>query len=385
MDFDFTTAPRILFGVGKIEQLKSLVSRPDFSKCLLLTGGFFPANAKIKNTLDAIGISHIDATIHGEPSVEDVDRIAQEARETACDFVIAMGGGSTMDAGKAAAALIRNPGDPKKYLEVVGQGLPLVNPSVPVIAIPTTAGTGSEVTRNAVLSVKDPGLKVSLRSPYMIPQVALVDPGLTVSLPPEITAATGMDALAQVVEPYVSLRANPITDGFCREGIMRISRSLVKAFTNGSDLTARVDMSFGSLLGGMALANAGLGAVHGFASVIGGMYKAPHGAICARLLPFVTQMNIECMENRDPHNSALSRYDEMSQLATGHPTSRRQLLVEWLKDLLGLIKIPGLSNWAIKGVDIDQIATWSLKANSMKTNPIALTLEECRKILTLAL
>ena len=207
------------------------------------------------------------------------------ARREQCDLVIAFGGGSAIDAGKAIAALLANGGELTDYLEVIGKGQPLRHPSVPFIAVPTTAGTGSEVTRNAVLASAEHQVKVSMRSPLMLPRLAVVDPELTLELPPAVTASTGLDALTQLIEPYVSIRANPLTDGFCLEGLRRVSRSLRRAYHAGRDITAREDMSLASLLGGLALANAGLGVVHGFAAPVGGMFHAPHGAICAALLP----------------------------------------------------------------------------------------------------
>lgn len=210
-------------------------------------------------------------------------------------MVIGLGGGSVLDAGKAIAALVTNLGNVFDYLEVIGKGQPLVNAPLPFIAIPTTAGTGTEVTRNAVLGSPAHGVKVSLRSPMMLPSLAIVDPELTYGLPPEITASSGLDALTQLIEPFVSVKANPMTDAICREGIRHAAKSLRTVYHNGADASAREGMSLASLFGGLALANAALGAVHGFAGPLGGMLNAPHGAICAKLLPLVMEVNIKVL------------------------------------------------------------------------------------------
>ncbi len=202
---------------------------------------------------------------------------------------MAIGGGSALDLGKAAAALIANGGDPLRYLEIIGDGQPLARPSLPCICVPTTAGTGSEVTRNAVLGSPAHGVKASLRSPQMLPAVALVDPELTYDLPPALTASTGLDALTQVIEPFVSARANAFVDAICRDAIPRVIAALPAACAG--DRAARAEMAYASLCGGLALANAGLGAVHGFAGPIGGRFPAPHGAVCAVLLPHVVAIN----------------------------------------------------------------------------------------------
>ena len=232
-------------------------------------------------------------------------------------MVIGLGGGSAIDTGKAIAALLTNPGDPLDYLEVIGRGQALQQTPLPYIAIPTTAGTGSEVTRNAVLASHEHHVKVSLRSPLMLPRVAIVDPELTYSLPPAITASTGLDALTQLIEPYTCNSPNPMIDAICREGMQRAARSLKRAYQNGSDAAAREDMSIAALFGGMALANAKLGAVHGFAGPLGGLFPAPHGMICARLLPFVVEANVRALQMREPDSPVLKRYDEVAQLLTG--------------------------------------------------------------------
>ena len=278
------------------------------------------ATARTNRLLDLLAAQGIDCVtfpVSGEPTVEVVRQGVQHVRHATCDLVIGFGGGSAMDTGKAIAALMTNSGDLLDYLEVIGKGKPLTQPAAPFIAIPTTAGTGAEVTRNAVLASPEHRVKVSLRSPHMLPRVALVDPELTYSLPPQVTASTGLDALTQLIEPFVSIRANPMTDAFCREGMRRAARSLRRAYEHGNDVKAREDMSLASLLGGLALANAGLGAVHGIASVMGGMFPAPHGAVCARLLPHVMEINVRALQERQPGSDALHRYDEVARILDG--------------------------------------------------------------------
>ena len=238
-------------------------------------------------------------------------------RSAGCELLIAIGGGSAIDAGKAIAAMAANPGDVLDYLEVIGKGQPLTNAPFPMIAVPTTAGTGSEVTRNAVLGSPEHGVKASLRSPMMLPRVAIVDPQLTLGLPRAMTASTGLDALTQLIEAYVCLRANPMTDTLCLDGLRAVKSSLVRACEDGNDAAARAGMSYASLLGGLALANAGLGVVHGFAAPIGGMFDAPHGAVCAAILPYGMEANIRALRERSPEGGALARYREIARSAHG--------------------------------------------------------------------
>jgi alcohol dehydrogenase class IV len=296
-----------------------------------------------------------------------------------------MGGGSVIDGGKAIAALMVNEGDPLDYLEVIGEGKPLVNPSIPLIAVPTTAGTGSEVTRNAVLASHEHRVKVSLRSSFLLPTVALVDPELTRDLPPELTASTGMDALTQVLEPFVSKMSNPFTDIFCKEGLKRIARSFVRAFEDGADIAAREDMAFASLLGGLALANAKLGAVHGFAGPLGGMISGPHGAICARLLPRVMEVNIRALEDRAPASEALVRYQEIARILAQRLSATGKDGVDWVRELSDRLGIRPLRDFGLEKRHIPVVIEKASRSSSMKGNPIALTETEMEEILLKAL
>ncbi|HET9911793.1 MAG TPA: iron-containing alcohol dehydrogenase, partial [Anaerolineales bacterium] len=301
------------------------------------------------------------------------------------DMVVGLGGGSILDTGKAIAALVANPGDVFDYLEVIGKGQPLVHAPLPYIAIPTTAGTGAEVTRNAVLESPEQNVKVSLRSPLMLPRLALVDPELTYNLPPEITASSGLDALTQLIEPFVSIKANPMTDALCRDGMVHAARSLRRACENGGDKEARQRMSLASLFGGLALANAGLGAAHGFAGPLGGMLHAPHGVLCARFLPLVIEANIKALEARQPEHPSLARYEEIAQILTGERNATALDGARWTSQLVDDLKIPRLSTYGMGPEDFPEAVQKTRKASSFKGNPIALDERELTAILEQAL
>ncbi len=384
MPFEFATATRILFGPGTLNQLapaaRNLGRRP-----FVVTGRNL---SRAQHLLDLLSSAQLPArtfSIAHEPTTDDITHAVADAREHHCDFVIGFGGGSALDSAKAIAALLTNPGDLHDYLEVIGRAQPLPHPSAPCIAIPTTAGTGSEVTRNAVLSSPTHRVKVSLRSPHMLPHLALVDPELTHDLPPALTATTGLDAFTQLIEPYVSSRTNPLTDALCTEGLRRAARSLRRAVENGHDTSAREDMSLASLFGGLALANAGLGAVHGFAGPLGGMFPAPHGALCAALLPHVIEANLSALQSRAPHHPSLSRYDELARLITAQPHATAPELVRWTHHLLATLQIPPLSTYGITPADFPAIVEAASRASSMKANPLPLNPAELTQILTRAL
>ena len=327
MNFDFAAPQHILFGPGTVKQAGQL-ARELGRRALVVTGRDPARAAPLLRMLEAQGISATVFTIAGEPTTDRVRQGTAQAIETAAELVIGFGGGSPLDSAKAIAALAANGGDPLDYMEVVGKGLPLAKPSLPMLAIPTTAGTGSEVTRNAVLASPEHGVKASLRSLTMVPRIAIVDPELTTDLPPAVTASTGLDALTQLIEPFTCNRANPLVDALCRDGIARVARALRRAWADGRDAASREDMSLASLYGGFALANAGLGVVHGFAGVVGGMFKAPHGAICAALLPQAMAMNRAALQARAPGSPMAGRYDEIARLLTGRAEARAEDGVE---------------------------------------------------------
>lgn len=384
MHFDFASANRIVFEPGCAQHLYDYVNELG-DKCLFVVGSGNAHPHQFIEILKNKGIEITVFTVDREPNIEMIDLGVQLGKEKTCDFVIGLGGGSVIDAGKAIAAMLTNDGGVSKYLEIVGDGLQVKNPPKPFIAVPTTAGTGSEVTRNSVLWVKDEKIKVSLRHPLMLPKIAIVDPELTVSVPPDITASTGMDALCQVLEPYVSNRANRMTDLFCRGGMLAVSNSLMRAYRNGNDLQARTDMAWASLAGGLALANSGLGAVHGFAGPIGGLFEAPHGAICARLLPYVIDENYQALKKRMPGHHALSRYGEIAELLTRINGAGIKELEQWILQLCEEMEIPRLSSYGINQSDFDTIVEKSMASSSMKANPIVLERHELRKILEKAL
>src|SRR6266516_110949 len=382
--FEFATATRIVFGAGALREV-GRIAKGFGHRALIVTGRSSGRASALNRLLGEQGIARWTLAIAGEPTIEDVERGIQFARGQECDLVIGFGGGSAIDAAKAIAALTTNRGEVLDYLELIGRARPLANTPVPVIAIPTTAGTGAEVTRNAVLASPEHHVKVSLRSPLMLPKVALVDPQLTYDLPAELTASTGLDALTQLIEPYVSCKANPLTDSICAEGIRRAARSLRRVFDNGADESAREDMALASLFGGPALANAGLGAVHGFASPIGGMFRAPHGAVCAALLPYVMEANLIALRQRAPHSEALRRYDDVARLLVGSDRAGAAEGVVWVEHLCSHLKILPVHRYGITANNAPSIVAAALKASSMKANPIELTTEELREILERAL
>lgn len=380
MRFEFATATRIVFAPGALAEIATLA--PTLGRhAFVVTGRDLARAAPLLDLLARAGVAATTCAIAGEPTTDAIGRAVASAAGAGCDSVIGFGGGSAVDAAKAVAGLLANPGDLFDYLEVIGRAQPLARPAVPCIAIPTTAGTGSEVTRNAVLASPAHRLKVSLRSPHLLPRVALVDPDLTHDLPPAVTAATGLDALTQLIEPYVSSRANPLTDALCVEGIRRAARSLRRAVEDGHDAAAREDMALASLFGGLALANAGLGAVHGFAAPIGGRFSAPHGAVCAALLAPVTAANLAALRSRTPDSEALRRYDEVARLLTDRPTATADDAVPWLRDLVAAVGVPRLAIYGIGEADFPAIATAAAKASSMKANSLVLTPEELTAIL----
>ncbi len=384
MRFEFATATRIIFGPGTLQEVGAIAAEMG-SRALVATGSTVARAQPLLDELTAHEIDVVTYSVAGEPTVETARVGVQRARKTACDVLIGFGGGSALDTAKAISALLTNGGDPLDYLEVVGRGQPLTRPSAPCIAIPTTAGTGTEVTRNAVLASSEHRVKVSMRGPFILPRLALVDPELTYTLPPAVTASTGLDALTQVIEPYVSHRANPLTDAICREGMRRAARSLRRAYEHGDDKSARQDMALASLFGGLALANAKLGAVHGFAGPLGGMFSAPHGVICGRLLPYVVEVNVRALQERKPESKALRRYDEVAQILTGDPQATADDGVAWVQELGHALKVPSLAANGVTREDFPALVEKASVSSSMQGNPIKLTSEEMKDILSRAL
>ncbi len=384
MRFEFATAGRIIFGPGALKEIGSLAAAMG-RRALVTTGQESGRFEPLIRLLAAAGIEAVTFRVAGEPTTDLAAAGARLAIEAHAQLVIGFGGGSALDAAKAIAALAANSSDPLDYLEVVGRGQALTKPALPTIAIPTTAGTGTEVTRNAVLLSPEHAVKASLRSSSMLPRLALVDPELTYSLPPHVTASTGLDALTQLIEPFTSSRANPITDALCREGMVRVARSLRRAFSQGHDTTAREDMALASLMGGLALANAGLGVAHGFAGPVGGTFGAPHGAVCAALLPHVMSINLRALARRKPDSPELARYTEVARLLTGNPDSRAEDGVRWVQGLAHDLGIPALGAYGISQVHVPELVRKAAAASSTKANPIVLTPEELTEILQAAM
>jgi alcohol dehydrogenase class IV len=385
MRFEFATATRIVFGSGVRREAAGAAAALG-RRALLVTG------AKPERVSGCLGgMPMVPFAITGEPEIEAVRRGVALAHEESCDVVVAIGGGSAIDAGKAVSALLTNPGDPLEYLEVIGRGQPLERAPAPFIAMPTTAGTGSEVTRNAVLGSPEHRVKASLRSEQMLPRLALIDPELTLGLPPSVSASTGLDALTQLIEPYVSARANAMTDLFCVEGMRRAARALPRVWDNGSDIEARTDMAWAALLGGLALANAGLGAVHGFAAPIGGMFPAPHGAVCAALLPHAMAVNVETLrrravsDQRSAVSRTLERYEHVARLLTDRPHATADEGIRWVADLCRKLEIPLLRSYGVGESDLAMLVDKAARSSSMKGNPLVLEPGELQEIVARAL
>ncbi len=381
--FDFATATRVVFGAGSIGQLRDLTA--GFGRHALVVTGRSPERGqRVIEALEGRGVSFAAFSVPREPELTTIAQGVDRARAAGADFVVGIGGGSVLDAAKAIAAMAAHEGELLDYVEVIGKGTPLSRPPLPCVAIPTTAGTGSEVTRNAVLTSPQHKVKVSLRGPQLFPRLALVDPELTADLPPHLTASTGLDALTQLVEPYVSSRANPLTDAICAEGIRQAAPALRDAVDDGRNAEARERMAFASVLSGLALTNAGLGAVHGFAAVIGGMFDAPHGAVCAALLPHVMAGNQRALDARGAH-AALRRFTDVARLLTGRAAADAEDGVRWIRAVAGDLSIPPLRAYGVGPGDVDAIVDKAARASSMKANPVELSVEELREILSAAI
>ena len=380
MRFEFATATRIIFGQGTVTELASNAQAMGKRACLV-TGSSVGRAKVLTQRLEEKKVEYVTFSVTGEPTTTIAILGIETARENRCDFVISIGGGSVLDTGKAIAAMLTNKGKLENYLEVVGQGKPLTERAAPHIAIPTTAGTGAEVTKNSVLSVPEHQVKVSMRSPSMLPSLAIVDPLLTHTMSPYVTATTGLDALTQLIEALVSIKSNPMTDSICLEGITAAGRSLQKAYENSNDASARNNMSLASLFGGLALANAGLGAVHGFAGPLGGIISAPHGAICAALLPYVIEVNIRALKARNPDSQSLERYNIVAKILTNNQNAKAEQAVEWIRNLCETMQIPSLKKLGLKKENFSAAVEKSRKSSSMKGNPIELNEEELTEIL----
>ncbi len=390
MRYEFATAARIIVGPSTSTELPELAGKLG-SRAMLVHGQRAlerggPVAALIQQ-LDQHGLSAGTFTVDGEPRLDMVEAGAVQARALGCDVIIGIGGGSVLDAAKAIAGLSANQDGVLDYLEVVGAGKPLEQPALPVIAVPTTAGTGSEVTRNAVIAAPEQHVKASMRHASLLPWLALVDSTLTHDLPPEVTASTGMDALTQLLEAYVSRRAQPLTDGLCVEGLSRAAWALPRAYHQPNDAEAREAMSTASLFSGLALANAGLGAVHGIAAPLGGAFPVPHGVACAALLPHITAINIRALQRSDD-DITLSRYVRAAEILLGRHGSTDALLsdlVAHLRSLVSELGIPPLESFGITAGDVPMLAAKAMQASSTRGNPVTLEQAEFEEAISAAL
>jgi alcohol dehydrogenase class IV len=363
--FELAAPGRIVFGAGVIAQAGPALTAFGAKRVLLVTGRLVQRSEAFRAGLKLLTVTY---AIPSEPTLAMVTEGCALATSEKCDAVVAFGGGSAIDAGKAIAALAGNRGDLLDYMEIVGKAQPLLKPGLPCIAIPTTAGTGAEVTKNSVLASPEAKVKASLRSPYLLPVLALIDPDLLDGMPASVLAPTGLDALSHLLESFVSIRANAFSLALAREGMARVARSLRPAFEHGLTLERREDLAVASLFGGLCLANSGLGAVHGFAAPLGGMWKAPHGAVCAALLPAVMRANIAALAQRDPQNAVLGRYRELNGLLASGGDA-----VAWTTELASALRIPKLAALGIRPDDIPLLVEKAKIASSMRGNPIVLT------------
>lgn len=392
MRYEFATAGQIIVGPGSAaeltRQMESLGRRAlvVLGRATMARSG--PAAAVVED-LERAGLLVAHYVVGAEPDVALVEGGVQVAREVQCDLVIGLGGGSVLDTAKAIAGLATNEGDALTYMEVVGAGAPLQRPALPIIAVPTTAGTGSEVTRNAVVAAPQHRVKVSIRSPWLLPRLAVVDSRLTHDLPSDITASSGLDAVTQLLEAYVSRRAQPITDGMCLEGLAHARWALQRAYHRPDDAEAREAMSTASLLSGLALTNAGLGAVHGIAAPLGASYQIAHGVACAALLASVTEVNIRALARHEPDGPGLRRYAKVAEVLLGHAgattTAALADLLTLLRELVRDLGIPRLSAYAIDPSDISLLAMQAARASSTRANPVELELAEIEEAIGQAL
>lgn len=382
--FSHYQPPMIHFGAGKSEIIPSLINQYG-KKVLLLTGSGSVRQTAVWGKIEAL--LSLDKfflqteTISGEPSPELIDQLCKTHRSWMPDVVVAIGGGSVMDTGKAVSAMLKLEDSVVDYLEGVGR-TKHDGRKVPFFAVPTTSGTGSEATKNAVLSRIGPaGFKKSLRHDRFVPDIAVIDPLLTLSCPPELTAASGMDALSQLLESYVSTGATPLTDALALSGLKAIARSLEPAVADGSDITARTDMAYASLLSGITLANAGLGLVHGFASAIGGFFPVPHGVICGTLMAPCMEFTLRKLLQENPHHPALNKFVDAGKSFCSvngkHDAFYIENLIEQLYTLSEKFHLTGLGQFGITEKDLDKI----IQHTDNKNNPIQLTAEEFRQIL----
>lgn len=390
--FEFATTPLVEFGAGALERLGAHAARHGRRAWLVTGGGALERAGIVERALAglaAAGVSVARQKVAAEPDTAVVDRGAREAREAGCELVIGLGGGSVLDAAKAVACLLANGGEALDYLEVVGRGRPVGRAAAPFLAVPTTAGTGAEATRNAVLADTASGTKASLRHESLLPRVALLDPPLTHGLPPELTARSGLDAIVQLIEPYVSRRDHPMIDALALEGLRRASAALPRAYADGEDAGAREDMMLAALWSGMALAHCGLGAAHAFAGPLGGSFPVPHGIACAATIPFAMEANLRVARRTPGGTETVRRHADVARAlgaAGDEPDdAAADAGAERMRELCELLNVPKLSAFGVSREAVPDLVARAKKTSSMKANPVDLPDDDLAGILERAI
>jgi alcohol dehydrogenase class IV len=372
VSFSLAVPSDVRFGAGRVSEVPQAMADLGGSRVFVVTGRSTSRADAMRSALTEAGIDSVVFGVEGEPSIELMRSAVSALKDASADAVLGFGGGSALDVAKAAAVLATAGTDPLEHLEVIGEGRPLVRPGLPCVAVPTTAGTGSEVTRNAVLA--GGGVKASLRSPLLLPRLALLDPDLLAGLPGSVIATSGMDALSQLIEPLLSQRANPVCDALARDGIRRSARSLRRAYEEGmKDGGVRADLGLASLLGGLCLANSGLGAVHGLAAAMGARLSAPHGAVCAAVVAAAMEVNLRALQARTVGHPAVPRFTEVATLLTGRSDATSEDGIAWLQELTAALAIPGLASYGLSEGEVPEVVAAAQQASSMRANPIELT------------
>jgi alcohol dehydrogenase class IV len=372
--FEFYGVGRVVFGRGELARGGDLAGGMG-GVALVVFNGSEPLAERLAGMLKEAGMTATLRRQRGEPVVADVDGAVEAGRSAGADVVIGLGGGSAIDAAKATAGLLANGGSAVDYMEVVGKGLKITKPATPWMAISTTAGTGAEATRNAVIGLPEKKFKASIRSELLLPRIALVDAELGVGVPPAVTASSGMDALCQLIESYTSSGATAMTDGLALQGIGLVACSLVRAYQDGGNVEAREAMALAAMWSGITLTNAGLGAVHGFAAPIGANFPAPHGTVCAALLPHVIRENVKAMR-AGGDLKGLGRYADVGRLLSGADVSDELAVdacISVTQQMAQTMKIPQLGEFGMTRGDVVGMVALAKKSSSMKFNPVALS------------
>jgi alcohol dehydrogenase class IV len=383
--FQLSRWPKLYFGNGKISLLPGLVK--SFGKRILLVTGnkSFTGSHQAVEVMEGFnreGIKYHLFTVSGEPEVDMIDEAVTRFRNESVDIVVGIGGGSVLDAGKAVSAMLYKTESVKEFLEGVGTR-EHPGTKVPFIAMPTTSGTGSEATKNAVISDSGfPGFKKSLRHDHFVPDIAIIDPSLTVGCPQHITISCGMDCFTQLVESYLSTGANPLTDALALGGLKAIKYSLEKCVTDGSHVEARTEMAFAAFTSGICLANAGLGVIHGFASSLGGMFDIPHGVICGSLMAVSNEMNVRELRKGKGNSHALRKYAELGRLFLDQEGKSEDYYTDgfigYLHNLTDAFHFPGLKHYGVNDSDLEKICA----ATGLKNNPVDLCAEDLLEIIS---